>query len=256
MRVVRLCLLGFVAWLLGVIVLFPAAPVVQRIEPQLANVSLAGVSGRLFSGQIDTVNYDDGLLPVTLTDLEWTFDPLALVQGTGASVDFAAYGGRGAGHVVRTWGGDLQVSDFTMTADARQLESLLPVPVVRFSGALEADIQSLRLQDELLTELEGTVSWSDAVIEQALNARLGDVNLQIVKDGPESHVVTVASAGGEVTINGTVNVAQDGDFAANLLLEPTPQASAEVIDSLRRIARPEANGRYRLQQSGNVNNLM
>lgn len=256
MRVVKLCLLGFAAWLVATIVLFPAAPVVQRIEPQLGPVTLDGVTGRLYSGQIARVNYDDGLLPLEFTDVGWTLDPFTLIQGTGADVRFDGYGGAGAGHVVRTWGGDLDVSDFTMSADARQLESLLPVPIARFSGALSADIQSLLLQNELLTELEGTVTWSDAVLEQPLSARLGNVNLSIVKDGPESHVVNVSAAGGELQIDGTVSMAQDGDYSTNLLLIPTAEASVDVIDGLRRFARPEANGQYRLQQSGNINQMM
>ncbi len=256
MRIAKLCVLGLAVWLFAVVVLFPAAPVVQRIEPQLGPVTLDGITGRLYSGEVARVNYDDGILPLEFTDVGWTLDPLALIRGTGANVRFNGYGGEGAGHVVRTWGGDLVVSDFAMNADARRLESLLPLPIASFSGALDADIRSLLLQDELLTELEGTVSWKDAVLERPLDVRLGDVNLTIVHDGPESHVVNVSAAGGEVQVDGTVNMAQDGDFTTNLLLVPTAEASAEVVSNLQRYARPEANGQYRLQQSGNVNALM
>ena len=256
MRVLRLGLLGLAAFLIAVIVLFPAAPVIQRIEPQLGPVALDGVSGRLYKGAISRVVYDDGILPLEFSDVNWTLDPLALIRGTGADVRFDGYGGGGSGNVVRTWGGDLKVSDFAMNVDARRLEALLPLPIAQFSGALVADIRSLMVEGELLTEVDGTITWNDAVLEQPMSARLGDVTVQIAKDGPESHLVNVNAVGGELQIEGTINLAQDGDFSTNLLLTPSNEATIDVIDGLRRFARPEPDGRYRLQQQGNVNRLM
>ena len=255
-RVLALCLLALLAWFVTVVVRFPAAPVVERLRPQLGPVALEGVEGALLDGRAARVRSTDDLLPLEFRDVRWTFAPGTLVAGAGANVSFLGYGGGGEGQVLRTWGGDIHVEDFTMNLEAKALEPLLPVPLAAFSGALLGDIARVALEGGLLRTFEGQLSWRDALIERPVRAVLGTVDIDIVKEGEESHLLTLSASGGEVLAEGTVTLALDGDFAADVLLTPTPNASAELVGVLGRIARPEAGGRFRLSQSGNVNRLM
>ena len=258
MRIVRLVLLGVVAYVVSVLALFPVAPVIERFRDRIPpTVQIDGVSGKLYNGEVASVRYTDALLPLEFEQVGWTLAPGSLLKGgAGATVRFEGYGGSGEGLVLRQWDGAIAVSDFHMNAMAKALEPLLPVPVARFDGELRADIDSLILENQLLTELAGKVRWVDAVLEAPIQATLGNIVLDIAKNSPQSHLVTVTASGGEVDVQGTVGLALNGDFNADLVLTPTPTASADIVNNLRRIARAEAGGRFRLQQNGNVNRLM
>ena len=255
-RVLGLCLLAVLAWTVTVIVRFPAAPVVDRLRPQLGPVALEGVEGALLDGRVARVRSTDDLLPLEFRDVNWTFAPGALASGAGADVSFSGYGGGGDGQVLRAWNGDILVEDLAIDVQAKALETLLPVPVAAFSGELIGNIARVVLAEGLLTTFEGRLSWRDALIERPVRTVLGTVELDVVKEGAESHVVTVAASGGDVAAEGTITIALDGDFAADMLLTPAANAPADVVGVLGRIARPEADGNFRLSQSGNVNRLM
>ncbi len=257
MRVFRLCLLGLLVYVVSVFVLFPAAPVIDRIKPQLAPLTLTGVSGRLYNGVISDVKYMDDLLPLEFTRLTWQVAPkILLTGGAGANVSFEGYGGGGRGQVARQWNGDIAISNFAFNADAKALEPLLPVPIASFRGRLTGEIESLRLEHQLLVGMEAEFSWKDAVLETPVLTSLGDIDLTISRDGPESHLATLVSSGGDIAIDGKITMAQSGDFSANVLFTPSANAPAGVIDGLRQFARPEAGGRFRFQRNGNVNKLM
>ena len=168
-------LLGLAAFLVALVALFPAAPIVDRIRPQLGPVALEGVSGRAFAGRVARARSTDDLLPLEFSDVTWRLAPTALPGGGGARVGFTGYGGEGEGLVRRRWGGDLVVEDFRMSARAKALEPLLPAPIAEFDGAIDVEIDELAIVDGLLDALRRPLRWSDAVLERPAAVRFGDV---------------------------------------------------------------------------------
>lgn len=256
MRVFGLVLLGLIAWLVTLVVLFPAAPVIDRLRPQLGPVALEGVSGPLWRGRVASARSTDDLLPLELENVRWRLAPSTLPAGGGARIDFDGYGGSGTALVTRRWNNDIEVADVQVTARAKALEPLLPVPVAAFEGELRADIEQLVIEAGLLDRFLGSLTWSDAVLERPIAARFGTVQIEIEPDGDALHAGTLALADGDVDGGGRFTIAPNGDFTIDVALTPTPSAPAGIVDALRQIARPDASGAYRLQQSGNVNRLM
>lgn len=257
MRIFRLCLVGLVVYVIALLVLFPAAPVVDRIRPQLGAVALEGVSGKLYKGQIDQVRSTDDLLPLEFRNVGWTLAPQTLLQGAaGASLRFDGYGGSGSAEVARSWNGNVSITDFDYTAQAKALEPLLPVPIASFSGELVTHFDQIVIADNLLKSADGQLTWNDAVLERPVPTSLGTVNV-IIKPGDEqTHVISLSAEGGDVTMEGSVTLSLNGDFDANILFTPSPRASPAVINGLRQMGRADAQGRVRLQRQGNVNRLM
>lgn len=259
MRVVRLILLGLLAYVVSVVFLFPAAPVVEKIKPQIQPVQLVGVSGKLLNGQIADVKYADDLLPVELQNVGWKLAPGALLKGgAGANISFEGYGGGGNGQVRKQWNGDIHVSDVTFNADSKELEVLLPGPVAEFTGKIDGQINSVKLVDQLLHSFQGNLTWNDAVIVTRLygpelTANLGKLDINVNPENNAAHLVTIKSAGGELDLDGTVNMAASGDYQTNIVLTPSPNAPQELVQTLQRFARPDAAGRFRIQHQGNVN---
>ena len=252
-RVVGLCLLGLAAWLVTVVVRFPAAPLVERLRPGLGPVALDGVDGALVDGRVARLRSTDDLLPLELSDVRWTLAPGALVQGAGADVSFAGYGGGGQGRVLRAWNGDIVVDDLTFTAEAKALEPLLPVPIASFSGELAGDVARVVLEEGLLATFEGSFTWTEALLETPVRAALGTVDVSVEQLSAEEHVARLSASGGDVAAEGSVSVARDGDFVADVLLTPSASAPPDLVAAIGRIARPESGGRFRLRQTGNVN---
>lgn len=257
MRFLWLGLLGVVSYLVAMIVLFPAAPVVDRFRSQLGPVALNGVHGNLLNGVIDEVRSTDDLLPLSFQNVSWRLAPRTLLAGSaGATISFDGYGGGGQAVVSRRWDGDVHVNDLQFTAQARALDVLLPVPVASFSGELEGRIERVELSDNLLQAIEGVLTWRNAALQSPVPTSLGMVNVLIRPEGVRSHVITLTAEGGDVLMDGSVTLTLDGDFVADVLFTPVPGAPQPVVNGLRQMGRPDAQGRVRLQRQGNVNRLM
>lgn len=256
MRVFRLVLLAVVCYLIAMVVLFPAAPVLDRIRPQLGPVALEGVSGRLFSGRIARVASTDDLLPLEASNARWRFAPSALLKGGGANIEVDAYGGTTRAFVLRRWNGDIEVSDVELRARAKTLEPLLPAPIAAFDGDIAADLVTVLLENQVVTKVDGEITWSDAVLERPLAARFGTIRATVSPNNDNTHSGTLSANGGDVAGDGSFTLAPNGDFSLDLLLTPASSAPAALVDSLKSIAQPDASGRYKIQQSGNVNRLL
>jgi hypothetical protein len=257
MRMVWLGLLGILSYLLAMVALFPAAPLIDRVRSQLGPVALEGVNGKLYSGVIDRVHSTDDLLPLEFQNVGWTLAPQTLLAGgAGASIHFNGYGGEGGALVSRSWNGTISVTDFSFTAQAKALEPLLPVPVASFAGELTGDFAQVTLVDNLLKRVDGKLAWRNAALESPVLTKLGTVEVLIKPEGDQSHVVSLSAQGGDVTMDGSVTITLNGDFVADVLFTPAPGAPAAVLDGLRQMGRPDAQGRIRFQQQGNVNRLL
>jgi hypothetical protein len=257
MRFIGLCLLGIFAFLITVVALFPAAPVVDRIRPQLGTIALEGVNGKLYKGVIDTVRSTDDLLPLEFQNVGWVLVPNTLLKGAaGASFSFDGYGGSGKGMATRGWSGSVDITDFEFNAQAKALESLLPLPIASFSGQLIGNIERVSVVNNLLAMAQGKLSWEDAALETPSPTALGTVEVDIKPQGEQAHVVTLKAVGGDVLMDGSVTVSMDGDFTANVLFTPTSAASQAVRNGLRQMGRSDGEGRVRFKRTGNVNRLM
>ena len=256
MRVFRLVVLAVLCYLVAMVVLFPAAPVVDRIRPQLGPVALEGVSGKLFSGRIERVASTDDLLPLEASNVRWRLAPSALLQGGGVHIELDAYGGTTTALVLRRWNGDIEVQNIELRARAKSLEPLLPAPIAAFDGAIAADVATVLLENQLLTRVDGEITWSEATLERPLAASFGTIRITVSPNTDSTHAGTLSASGGDVDGEGDFTLAPNGDFTLDLLLTPAASAPAELVNSLRSIVQPDASGRYRVQQSGNVNRLL
>lgn len=255
-RVLRLVLLGLVAWIVTVIALFPVAPVLERLRPNLGPVALEGVGGKLYRGNVARLRSTDDLLPLEFSDVRWSLAPTALPRGAAADVSFKGYGGGGAGRALREWDGDIVIERLGFSAEAKALEPLLPVPIAEFSGELVGTVDRLQLEAGLLTSFAGDLRWSEALLESPVPTALGTVELVVRPDGEARHRIELSAAGGDVAAEGTLSLTLGGDFTADVTFTAAPSASPAVLDALSRMAVPQGEGRFLLRREGNVGRLI
>jgi len=248
MRVVRLILLGLLVYVVSLVFLFPVAPLIDRIKPQIKPVELAGTTGKLFNGKVASVKYADDLLPLEFQDVTWKFAPAALLKGgAGADVTFAGYGGGGDAQVSRQWNGDINVSDIDFNVESKELEVLLPAPVTEFSGRIIGRFEKVELVNQLLQTISGELKWNNAVLVTRLygpeiTANLGQFDIDIDPQDDSTHSVTLKSEGGDLAIDGSVILAANGDYRTNLLLTPSANASRQLLDVLQRFTLGKLRG--------------
>jgi len=259
MRVVRLILLGLLAFVVSVIVLFPAAPLIDKIKPDIKPVELAGASGKLFKGQVSSVVYADDLLPLEFQDVTWSFAPGALLKGgAGANFTFRGYGGGGDGQVSKHWNGDVKVSDVAFNVESKELEVLLPGPVAEFTGDITGQFDHVHLANQLLKSVSGQLSWVQAIIVTRIygpeiTVNLGELDIDIVPEENAAHTVTVTAAGGDLAVDGKVGVAANGDYQTKMLLTPSATASPELVRVLQQLTQPAGGGQFKIEHNGNMN---
>lgn len=261
MRIIGLCLLAFLAYVVSMVVLFPAATVVQKFEPQIRQnvpqldaLQLNGVGGKLYNGRIDEVAYTDELLPLSFQNVRWQVAPSAIPTGGGINFQFDGYGGSGEGTLKRAWNGNVTVSDMSFNANTKEFDSFT-MPFASLVGALSGQVDSLLLEQQLLTKFIGQMRWENAELTLPVRMKLGEVELDIKPEAQDQHVANVKSRGGEVNADGKVTLTLAGDFNADVLLTPTNTASPDIVNSLSQFARRDAQGRFRWTQKGNINRL-
>jgi hypothetical protein len=261
MRVIWLCLLALLAYVVSMVVLYPAASVVQQFEPQIRQnapqldaLQLNGVGGKLYSGHVDEVAYTDELLPLSFQNVRWQIAPSAIPSGGGINFQFDGYGGSGEGTLKRAWNGNVSVSDMSFNANSKEFDSFT-MPFASLEGRLSGQIDTLLLEQQLLTKFVGSLLWENAELTLPVRLKLGQVDLDIKPEGQDQHIANVKSRGGEVNADGTVSLTLAGDFNADVLLTPTNTASPDIVNSLSQFARRDAQGRFRWTQKGNINRL-
>ncbi|MDO6459329.1 type II secretion system protein N [Granulosicoccaceae sp. 1_MG-2023] len=258
-RLLQYVLTGVIAYILFFALRFPASAVISRVDTQPAR--LDGVSGSVFNGRIATVTLPNTALPTgpdefLIENVSWGFAPLRLFSGAGAAdVAFDAYQGTGEGRVAQRFNGVSEVKDFHYATGARGINVLLD-PLAEVAGELSIDIDSLTLREQLLESMTAVIEWRDAALIRPLPARLGRVEIQIEPKQAGSHLASIRASGGELIIDGTVTLALNGDFNTDLTIRPAPEASRELTDMLRAMARPASDGSFRVRRSGNMNRLM
>lgn len=250
--------LGLISYLIFMVLLFPAAPVVDRLA--LAPASLTGVSGPLWSGKVDTVEFPNDSMPTgpdmfEIENVSWRVAPLKLLTGAGATnIDFEAYGGTGEGLIAQSFTGTTSIEDFTYEAEGKSLSVLLE-PFAKIGGVFTINVANMQMLNQQPESLEATIIWKNASLVEPLIAKLGDMELTIKPVG-EKHVAKISSNGGQLDIDGSADIEKNGDFKSNIVIKPKQGAPQVVVDMLRGIARPSSDGSYKIRRTGNINRLM
>jgi len=142
--------------------------------------------------------------------------------------------------------------------ESKELEVLLPGPVAEFTGEITGQFDRVHLANQLLQSISGKLSWNNAIIVTRLygpeiTANLGELDVDIVPEENAAHAVTISSAGGDLTVDGKVVVAANGDYQTNMLLTPSATAPQELVRALQQLTKPAGGGLFKIEHNGNMN---
>ena len=120
---------------------------------------------------------------------------------------------------------------------------------------INADIDTLELVNSKLHSTTGLVNWRNAAVSGAVNAKLGNVTLEVTPD-KNLHRGKLTNANGELEINGDFQIDQKGDFIVDLKVKPTSATPPELAGMLGALGKRSSDGSYRRRNQGNISDFL
>jgi len=106
-----------------------------------------------------------------------------------------------------------------------------------------------------LPSASGEIKWRDAAVTIADTASLGNVSMVLGESEQQQLIASISNQGGDIAIEGTIELIPEADYSLNITLTPTASANNNIKQSLGMFAKRQANGEYQLKKSGSLNQL-
>ena len=227
----------------------PAALLYAAFKPKQSALTVHGLQGPWAAGQLSGISQGGRLL---LQDLRWYFKPWWLPLGR------AAVHIEGGGEIA-TLQGELsqspattRLSDFRIAGSVRRLAGLANMSYLPLDGQAGADLDSLVLKKGFIDSVTGTLNLSGLAWTLAREPMpLGDFQFDIVTT-PEAVIATASSPSGPLEVAGDARLLPDRSWELKLRLKPRPGASETLLNYLRSLGNPDAEGYYPLRQQGRL----
>jgi general secretion pathway protein N len=242
----RLAALGIGAYLLILLVNYPANRAAGYLEQQLTGLSLQAVSGTVYSGRAANVVIQG----LQAGAAEWTLRPAALLLGR---LDYhVTLDGRslqGSGNIGSGPLAGLVVKDVTVEVNPQYLvDHFSPVPI-KTLGAVMLTIDTLRIRDGFPDELYGHMSWKNAALQEPVSLSLGQVDVVLGSTG-DSVTGNISNTPADTAVSGDISLLAAGRYNLRLLLKPRTSAPVEFVQMLDAYGQRQSDGSYVLTESG------
>ncbi len=239
---------GLLAYLLFLIIRFPASIAYRWVEKEMQPITLSAVSGTVWSGHADGIL----LRGSDLGKMDWRFSPLALL-GAKLGFVFEVSGPRlhaeGTGGV--TLGGTAYFAPINGVMDAGLLETVPRFRVGKIKGNLEYRLEELELsKDGHVLSVNGKALWKGAGIVQPITLSLGDVDITLTSDNGD--IIAEFSGEGALTLDGQTIIEPDGRFTVNGFVLPRPSAPPALVAALRSFGKETPGGKIELDYTGRL----
>jgi hypothetical protein len=219
----------------------------SRLGPAAARINVIGISGAWSKGRLASLRSG----PLYLTDLTWSFRPLALLTGKLKFALTAKLQGSAPISTSLTLAPDrLGLHKLRGQAPAGLLAEAL-LPGLGLAGNLNAQDLNFSLKQGRLASAGGSLSWQDAGVAFPDPVALGNLELQLTS---ESGIVTATlrDQKGPLSINVVTQLKPDGTYGLTGDLLPRGQLPPELASLVQLFGKPAADGRIKLRRSGRL----
>lgn len=246
-RVWPLLVIGALAYLLVLVVTFPAARLTPLLERQVAGLSLHAITGSVFSGQAGQLVYQG----FDFGELTWQFRPAALLLGRMA-YHLELVGSANPGHAdiaFSPWG-HVYGKDIELLLSPDLLVKHYSQVPVRTSGELRLQIDAFRLAGGFPEDVAGLISWEDGVILDPIEIILGDVSMAVKSQ--QGALLGSLVEGGRLEAAGEMQLFADGRYDVNLRILPDNEMSDETLATLEMLGQMQSDSSLLFKASGQL----
>jgi len=246
-RWLRFLLLGLGAYLFFLAATFPAAYAHRIVRDGLSGVTLSGVEGTIWSGNVR--HLQAGVFQ--LQDLHWKvkFWPLLLgrlelaLDSRDKEVEFKT-------RVGRSLGGSFYLSELYGSTSMASLQQMTPYRMPVLQGKVLFEGMKAVLAQGKLVEAEGTIRWQGATIKMGSPLELGNFSIEL-ETGDQQVTGRLRDTGGPLQAEGSLKITQEGAYQFEGTFIPR-NGSSELARKLRMLGAPDANGGYTLNYAGQL----
>ena len=221
-------LLFIVVYLISLVVMLPANYVVKQAKPHASQLVIDGVTGTLWSGEIEYLKAD----VVELTNVRWSLSPLALLLGE-AQLEFISVSSEQSieGTLeLALWGDELELSDLWIRFPISLYEQQLGLAGLDLTGQIDFRLETINYQNGVVSNGLGVLVWRQAGISESL--QLGDIQAdwQQLEGRVEA---ALSDLDGPVAIDGSVALDHSGGYQLATQLEVKDNSNVNLKQTIR-----------------------
>lgn len=241
----RYLAVGAAAYLLILVVTFPADYLRDTLQDRLPGLVLGDVGGSVFSGQSQRVSY----MGQELGPVEWRIRPSALLMlRVEYRLQFSSPDNNGHVNIGIRSGSDVYGHGLDMRLVPDRLVNTFSPVAIQTRGAMNLVLERFELTSAGARGVTGTALWQDAAIESPLVLPLGDVELAL--ESRDEDLVATVTRGGDLGLSGEM-LLQPGDrYVLDLVLRPNDSVGSEVQALLETTIPRHPAGGYQLKTNG------
>ncbi len=241
-------LLGLASYLIILIATIPVRPVYSLFADSLAPLSLQGVQGKVWNGRASAVHYNN----LGVGSISWNYRPAELMTGR-IGFDFTNEDRqtRTAGIAGVSLLGTPYLSNVKGYAPASNLYNMLGTYPLTLGGKMQYDMSHIRLKNNQIDYIQGSITWLNATIRAPFQAKLGKLDMQ-VSSQDNSILIQISNKGGQLGIDGSITVQMDKRIQTDIRITPRKNANPNLINVLRSFGKSDRSGRITIKYSGYI----
>ncbi len=249
----RLITLGGVAYLLFLLMLFPAATVWSWFAPKGLPLQLQGINGSIWQGAASQTSWKGQPLGA----LHWDLQMLPLLLGKlGAGFSIQTPQGYLQGEVtVPLTSGPIRLSEVSGQLPLTELMSFVPpMPIpVAVAGTVTLNITQLEFDPvSHAATATGRASWQSAEVLSPQAFKMGNLQAEIATDEQGVVVAQLKDLGGPLELDAQILFKPDSSYGLSGTVGAKNDADASLQQALGWLGKADAKGKYKLKLNGRL----
>jgi general secretion pathway protein N len=256
---IRYLVLGLLVYIAALLINLPADRVYaywKSSEHSNRGFALSGIGGSIWSGHADVAV----LKGHRLEKVKWSLRPWSLLLGrVGLNWRFQLAdsqetdaNGYGQGVTSLGLGGSVAFSSLQAKLPATLVGSLAKMAALQPSGSVDLNLEDVEWNGEGLVSADGKVVWRAAGVNLLKQMSFGELSLIVETSGDEIKGV-LGDSGGPLSAEGLITLGPDGRYQFNGAF--ASRGDTDLANALRSMGRPGADGKVKINYSGNLARL-
>jgi len=251
-QVTKLSITAFIAYVIFLVVTFPAARAYGFFAEQLPpSVKFYGFKGSVWSGTADLVT----LASQQYRNASWHFQPKSLFFGQALfQVDLDNGQSQLKGGVGVSISGNIVLKDVFIQQELVDIQALMQVSAM-VGGKISGRVENLVASRNKVTDAVANFILQDTALLLPRRTEWGNYKVGIDKPASET-VIKIDDQGGPLLANGLITIDEQNQYDVSLAVGAASGASNDLIHGIELFGRAGSDGKTRLKYSGSLTELL
>ena len=244
MKLVLKILIGLIIFSCAFVYFAPAS-LIQKFLPN--NISVSGVSGTVWNGNLQTIVFDQ----VGIQNTKWSSNPLSLLTGKlRTDVSFDSSNLKGNLETIYS-GTNVRAEDVLLDGDLSLLMPYFEKYGLTISGQFNANFNSFEVDNGLPKQADGVLHTYNTSILGVFPLNLGDIT-SVFEEQAQGMLIKVENRNGELDLNGAITVDENGNYLADMQFSKNSETSDQVLQTIQLLGTKIGEDTVKMTHSGQL----